>query len=335
MASPATQDHWPDLSGLGLTDARNPDARAALLTVNAEMFVAAPTRDREIIETFETLALGFLPRMDHDTLVTVARILAPCEDTPASILDHLVRHSPETRDIVLGQTAYLPSTLVIKLLGTEEGRLRLAFHPSLDPATIDNLLVLHESAVEDALAANRCIAPTSPALKELVRRARDRLPLGAILLARENLTLADEAALYLAADAQRRVRIQDRIASSTGIQRATLPFNLTEHEIAAFFAASKAGDIRHLEALLTYALGFPASADWRILATGRHHLLPLALKALGFIEKEAMRIFLTLHPALNHSLSYVTSLTRVVRDVPSPVALALVEAILGVQSERR
>ena len=42
---------WSDLS-----DLNGADACAALLKVNAEMFVAAPARDRESIETFEALA---------------------------------------------------------------------------------------------------------------------------------------------------------------------------------------------------------------------------------------------------------------------------------------
>src|ERR1044072_6031395 len=97
MSSPA----WTEMPLIGSPDP-HPDAWTTLLTVNAQMFVAAPTRDRETIRTFESLALGFLPRVDHAALVALARLLAPCEDTPTSILDHLIGHSSETRDIVFG-----------------------------------------------------------------------------------------------------------------------------------------------------------------------------------------------------------------------------------------
>lgn len=327
MASSAPQEHWPDLSGLGLTDVRKADSRAALLVMNAEMFAEAPTRDRDIIETFEALALGFLPRMDHATLVKLARIVAPCEDTPQSVLDHLLRHSPETRDIVLAHMAHFSPPLVKQLLGTADGRLRLARHPALAPATVDQLLVMHEHAVDDALAANRSIAAASPALRELVRRGRCRLSLGAILLERAALMPADEAALYLAADVNRRRRIRDRLATSVGSSQ-TSASTLTEYEIAAFLAAAQAGDVTHFEALMTYAFGFPAGTEWHILAAGRQALLPLALKALGFVEKEAIRVFLHLHPALAHSLSTVIGHVRTMRDVSPLVAAVLVKAIL-------
>lgn len=327
MASSVPQEHWPDLSGLGLTDVRNADSRAALLVVNAEMFADAPTRDRDIIETFEALALGFLPRMDDATLVKFARIVAPCEDTPQAILDHLLRRLPQTRDIVLAHMAHFPPPLVKQLLGTADGRLRLARHPALAPATVDQLLVMHEKAVDDALAANRSIAAASPAMRELVRRGRRRLSLGTILLERAALMPMDEAALYLAANVDRRRQIRDRLAASVE-SGASSASNLTEYEVAAFLAAAQAGDVTHFEALMTYAFGYPAGTHWHILATGRQALLPLALKALGFVEKEAIRVFLHLHPALAHSLSTVIGLVRTMRDVSPPVAATLVKAIL-------
>jgi hypothetical protein len=332
MASLAWPDLWPDLSGLGSTEKNGSYARAALLKVNAEMFVAAPARDRETIETFETLALGFLPMVDDASLIDIANILAPCEDTPASVLDYLARHSPRTRDILLGHATQLPSPFNAKLLGTPEGRLQLASRPAVDARTVERLLVLRESEVEDALATNPEFAPTELAFEEIVRRAQDRPSLAGKLLERTDLTIADEAALYLAAPPERRERIRDRLAASVAFQRATLSFKLTEQDIGSLLAAAMHGDERQLEALLTAAFGFPATADWRVLQIGRHPLLALALKALGLAEKEATRIFLNLHPALSHSLATIKGLVRVVRDIPSPVALALVEAILGVQA---
>ncbi|MBZ6076375.1 hypothetical protein [Microvirga puerhi] len=325
MASPALQEHWPDLSGLGLPNVRNADSRAALLVMNAELFVTAPARDREIIETFESLALGFLPGMDHATLVTLARILSPCEDTPSSILDHLLRHSQETRDIVLGHLAIFPSHLVKQLFATAEGRLRLARHPALTSTTVDHLLVMHEDALDDVLAVNRSILATSPAMRELVRRARNRPSLGTILLARDGLTLRDEAALYLAADPERRRRIRDRMAPAT----ADDALRLADYERAALVAAARASDVAHFEALLNYAFGFATGVVWRLPVSGRHELLSLALKAIGFGERDAIEIILGLHPAMSQPLSAVRRLVHAMREPSPPVAAALVRAILG------
>ncbi|HST95766.1 MAG TPA: hypothetical protein VLJ78_13410 [Microvirga sp.] len=329
MASLAKPERWPDLSGLDDAEASGGDARAALLKVNAEMFVAAPARDREIIETFEALALGFLPTVDHATLVEIARILAPCADTPAAILDYLSAHSSDARDIVVASAAHLPVSCNDGLLATPEGRLQLASRSGIDRATVERLLVLYEDDVEDRLAANVSLAPTEPGFATLVRRAQERASLARILLARADLPLADEAALYLWATHERQARIRDGIAAVAANRRAHLSFTLTEHELDAFFAASRVGDVAQLEAMMSTAFGFPPGTEWRCLQIGRHPLLALAFRALGLGDREATRIFLTLHPALCRPLSAVKALVRAVRDVPAPVALALVEAILG------
>jgi len=331
MASPANPDLWSDLSGFGSSDGSS-DARAALLKVNADMFVAAPARDRESIETFEALVLGFLPKADPATLRDLARILAPCRDTPASILEYLARHSPDARDTLRHHAARLPPALHRRQLATPEGRLGLASQPDLDADAIRKLLALRESAVEDALAANPVVAPDAVSFADLLRRARHRPALARILLARADLPTASQAALYLAADGERRTAIRERVASCLAHRRITLSFTPTEQDLADLLAASLQGDDRRLESLLTSLFGFPAHTEWRLLEIGRHRLLALALTVLGVSRREAIRIFLNLHPALSYPLSAVRTLVQEMRDVPGPVALALIESILEVRT---
>ncbi|MFL4990598.1 MAG: hypothetical protein ACJ8CF_12610 [Microvirga sp.] len=332
MASSANPDLWSDLSGFGSSDGSNADARAALLKVNAEMFVAAAARDRESIETFEALVLGFLPKTDPATLLDLARILAPCPDTPTSVLDYLAQHSPEAREILHHHAARLPPAFGSRQLATPEGRLSLASRTDLDPTTIQKLLALRESAVEDALASNPAFAPDTAPFTDLVRRARHRPTLAAILLERADLPTAGQASLYLAADAERRKAIRERVAVSLAHRRVTLSFTLTEQDLAELLAAGFKGDDRRLEGLLTSLFGFPASTEWRVLEIGRHRLLALALKVLGVTHKDAIRLFLTLHPALSYPLSVTKALVREMRDVSSPVALALIESVLDVRT---
>ena len=332
MASSANPDLWSDLSGFGSSDGSNSDARAALLKVNAEMFVAAAARDRESIETFEALVLGFLPKTDPATLLDLALILAPCPDTPTSVLDYLAQHSPEAREILHHHAARLPPAFGSRQLATPEGRLSLASRTDLDPTTIQKLLALRESAVEDALASNPAFAPDTAPFTDLVRRARHRPTLAAILLERADLPTAGQASLYLAADAERRKAIRERVAVSLAHRRVTLSFTLTEQDLAELLAAGFKGDDRRLEGLLTSLFGFPASTEWRVLEIGRHRLLALALKVLGVTHKDAIRLFLTLHPALSYPLSVTKALVREMRDVSSPVALALIESVLDVRT---
>jgi hypothetical protein len=332
MASSANPDLWSDLSGFGSSDGSNSDARAALLKVNAEMFVAAAARDRESIDTFETLVLGFLPKTDPATLLDLARILAPCPDTPASVLDYLAQHSPDARDILHHHAARLPPVFGSRQLATPQGRLSLASRTDLDQATIQKLLALRESAVEDALASNPALAPDTAPFTDLLRRARHRPTLAALLLERTDVPTAGQASLYLAADAERRKAIRERVAVSLAHRRVTLSFTLTEQDLAELLAAGFKGDDRRLEGLLTSLFGFPASTEWRTLEIGRHRLLALALKVLRVTHKDAIRLFLTLHPALSYPLSVIKALLREMRDVPSPVALALIESVLDVRT---
>lgn len=332
MASSSNPDLWSGLSGFGSSESATPDMRAALLKVNAEMFVAAPARDRESIETFEALMLGSLPRADADTLLALARILAPCADAPASVLDYLTQHSPEARAVVLQHAAHPPETANRRQLATPAGRLRLASRLDLEPATIRRLLLLGEEPVAEALAANPAVAPDTGSFKLLVQRARFRPALARILLGRDDLSASDAAALYLAADATQRAAICDHVVATLAQRRITLSCALTEEDVGELLAVSRRGDVERLEALLSTFFELSSSVEWRVLELGRHRLLALALKALGMNRRDATRIFLCLHPALSYPLSAIKELAREVRDVPGPVALALVEAILSVKA---
>ncbi len=326
MASSANPDFWSDLSGWS-----GRDASAALLKVNAEMFAAAPVRDRESIETFEALALGFLPKADRATLLEIARILARCPDTPPSVLDYLRRHGAEDHAIMPGRQARAAPVPHARYLATPAGRVHLASRRPIEPATVEGILVLREEASEDALAANPTFSPAMPAFHGLVRRAVERPALARILLQRADLSPAHAACLYLAADRERRGLIRQRVMETLP-STAGSPLRLQPRDAAALSEAGHEGDIARFERLLTSAFGFPGAIEWRILQSGRHLLLALALKAAGVPEKEALRIFLSLHPALSYPLSAIRELVREMRDVPGAVAFSLVETILGARA---
>jgi hypothetical protein len=70
-----------------------------------------------------------------------------------------------------------------------------------------------------------------------------------------------------------------------------------------------------------------------MVENGRHELLAIGLSALGLAEEDAVRIFLTVHPAISHSVTRVFAMTRTFRQLDRAMALALLEAILGAPSE--
>lgn len=233
---------------------------------------------------------------------------------------------------MLQHATHLPETVNRRQLATPAGRLRLATRSDLDSATIRRLLLLGEEAVAEALAANPAVASDTGSFKLLVQRARCRPALARILLGREDLPSSDAASLYMAADATRRAAIRTHVVATLARRRLRLSCALSEEDVAELLAVSRRGDVERLETLFSAFFELSPSVEWRVLEFGRHRLLALALKALGLERKDAMRIFLCLHPALSYPLSAIKELVREVRDVPGPVALALVEAILGVKA---
>src|SRR5829696_3769940 len=133
---------WPDLWDIALAERAPADARATLLVMHAEIFASAPVRDRETIENFEAIALGFLPLVELQTLTTIARLLAPGIDTPAAVLEYLTRRSPETRRMVVALAPRLPGVAIDLLLGSAADRVALAVRRDLDARTLERLLMV-------------------------------------------------------------------------------------------------------------------------------------------------------------------------------------------------
>jgi hypothetical protein len=323
---------WPDLWSVAVSESDPADARATLLRVHAELFVSAPARDGEAIASFEAIALGFVPHVTQTVLADIARLVAPCPDTPATVLDALAQRFPETRDIVLELAPRLPPTVVDLLLGSSRDRSTLAARHDLDERTLRRLLELHDASIDEALAANLALLPGDAGFIELIERARRNPALARVLLARGDLPVPDQAALYLYADAEKRAHIRSHVAASALFQRPHLPFRVTPAKSDELLAAAQRGDVATLEAQLTACFGLPSRIEWRLIQKDRHELLPLALRALGVEEEDAIRILLTLHPAVSHSVGTVFALVRILRTVARPTALALVEAILAART---
>src|SRR4051812_46329190 len=305
---------WPDLWDIALAERAPVDARATLMTMQAELFASAPVRDRDTIEAFEALALGFLPWVDPATRIAVARLVVPCPDTPETVLAYLTRASSETRTIVVALAPDLPGTVIDLLLGSPESRVLLAVRGDLVPATAERLALVHEGAVDHALARNAGVPATDPTLSQLVERARHDPALARALLQRGDLTASDEASLYLVADPEQRARIQERVAASALFQRTQLPLRPGPSEIENLHTLAARGNVPDFEAGLTSRLGLPSGTEWGLIEDRRHDLLALGLVACGVSEEDSTRIFLTLHPALAHSVLKVFGLVRVCRE---------------------
>jgi hypothetical protein len=297
--------------------------------LQAELFVNARARDLDTIRAFEAMILGFLPRMDAPTLTAVGDLVAACPDTPETVLVALAQRSADARAVVAGRAPHLPVAVVDLLLATPQDRPSLAARPDLDAHTLERLLAVNEDAVDAALAANPAVTHACPGFPRLVERAQERPLLAARLLARGDLTLADEAALYLQANPGRKAEIRHRIAASALFQRPQSVPRVTGAEVEDLLALAHRGEVAAFEGELAAALQLPRTTAWRFIEADRSELLPLALLTLGMAEEDAVRVFLTLHPAIAQSVPTVFALVRVVRQVARSTARVLIEAVLG------
>lgn len=321
---------WPDLSGLAsLARDQRLDLRPVLLRVQTDLFVTAPARDRETIASFEALASGLLRTVDEHTAARVARKLARCPDTPESILGLLVSVGGEARRAVVENASSLPPGVVEAVLSAGGDLAEaLAARPDLDGRSLDDLADLGEDGVDFALAMNRKIVLRGDALERLLDRARTRPALAQALLARDDLTAQEEASLYLQADSAQRTRIRARIEASAPY-RPRAPERADEAAVARLVSFADSGDHDGFGALLAGRLGLDPAPDWRFDRPDRHDLLALALMAAGVPEEAAIHCFLTLHPAIAHSVYAVFDLAAIARTTPQAVAAGILEAIVG------
>ncbi len=309
------------------------DVRPALLRVHADLFANAPVRDRAAIDAFEALALGLLPSLDDRAALTVARILAPVADTPASVVRLLVARGGDIARTLIGEMPRLPQSFrSVDLARNPDWAGIVAARPDLGPADLEALVLRDDPAIDLSIARNQAVTLSGRVLGLLVDRARRRDALARALLERADLSAADRAALYLAATPAQQDAIRASIEASP---RPTVLPRASREAGAALVERAMAGDGVGFEAGLVDLLGLDAGARLDATQPGRHDLLGLALLAAGIGEEDCIRIFLTLDDRIARSVDTVFRLAALVRGTPRSAAIRLVEAILDRPLELR
>jgi hypothetical protein len=315
-----SSSEWPDLSRLAaLTRDQRHDVRPVLLRAHADLFVAAPSRDRATIEAFEALAMGFLPIVDDATAAAVARKLAPIDDTPTAVIDALVRRGGEARAAVLTHRKHLEPPPA-------------AAHEDHSSANREE----PDDGIGIAVARNVRASLDSARLGELVERGRERPQLAMALLGRRDLGAGDEAVLYLHADDARRAQIRARLESLVALSaRGASLGRAAPDQVGALLGFARALDTAAFDAQLARMLRLDPAPAWRFQVEPRRELLALALVAAGVAPEDCIQVFLTVHPAISRSVTTVFHLAQIARTVSRPVAVHLIEAILDVDIEAK
>lgn len=295
-----------------------------VLRVQADLFAASRRREAEAA-AFGELAARLLPHVDPDTAAHVARRVAALPQTPPAVLATLYARGGEAARLV---AALAPAGLSDAERPEPLVALARARREDLALADVDRLVARHDPAIDRALAGNPAAPLQGRARAELIARARTRADLARTLLDRDDLAAEEAASLYVHADEARRASVL--LALATAPRPASRPVSRprpTPETVAGLVEAADRGDRATFGSRLAAALGLEATPDWRFEDPERHDVLALALLAAGLREEEAIRVFLTLHPAIARSVPVVFRLVSLFRSAPRSVAARLVEAL--------
>ncbi|GEP10860.1 hypothetical protein [Methylobacterium gnaphalii] len=318
----------PDMTGL-IELSRDPglDLKPVILRVQTDLFLAAPIRDRAVLSSFASLATGLISTVDEETLLTVARKLAPCPETPQAVLAALAARGGEAcREVIDSAVVLEPSVIAAAL---ESGA--------------DIGAAIAARAERDLRSRRSPAAPTQPATSDaaldragfddLMNRARQDGDVAAALLARSDIAAADLAPLWLHAEPAVRLKIHEAVAATAALRsHPPAPRGLGE----TLTGLSRNGDVKGFTAALAGALGLPAN----FLASApnpasRYDLLTLALRAADLSEAEAVYVFLTLNATVARSADRVFSLVQLFRSLTRPASRDLLAAVLDVRLQER
>lgn len=325
-----------DLSGLArLACTGAAEARPALLRVQTRLFLDAAPHSHEDVETFATLACGLIPLVDPDTRAVVARALAPHPAAPRAVLEALLHSGGAAAAAVVAAMPALPQEWRESVLASGEPSLlvALATRPDLPAAVVRELAARADDAVMLALARNSALAVPDDVLRDLVVRARRNAPLAEALLARSDLPAIDAAALLPLAPPARRKEILARLAGQARVApRRTRPAGSAVARALLDHAARR--DKLGFGVLIAKAIGLDADVAARVLTDPSGELLALSLIIAGLTSDEAVRVFLTLDPALARSVETIFTLADRVRTTDAETARLALEACLGRHLDR-
>lgn len=320
-----------DLSGLAdLAGTGAAEARPTLLRVRTRLFLDAASHSSEDIATFSALACGLIPLVDADTRAFVAQALASHAAAPLAVLEALLRSGGDAAAAVVAAMPTLPERWREEVLasGDPQRLAALAMRADLPAAIVRELAARGDEAVMLGLARNAAAPLPDDVFRDMTMRARRHIPLARALLARPDLPALDAAALLPLAPAGQRTDILARLGEQARVAPRR-PRPAGSAVIQALVSHAAHGDRLGFGVLIATTIGLDAEGAARVLTDPSGELLALALIVAGLTPDEAVRIFLTLEPAIARSVETVFTLTERVRTTDAETALLALEACLG------
>lgn len=313
-------------------EAKPSEMRPVLLRVTTDLFALQPQHSPEEIRLYEEMAGRLIDAADEATLALVARKLARCADSPASLLARIkARGGEAAREIFLADPQVEWRELRhVAASGPCDQASAVAARSDLDREIVRLLAARPEREIARALAGNSLAPLTNESLRQLALRGRDDPSLARALLDRCALTL-DCLPLYLSANSGERAKLL-ALALEAGLGQTGRPAGegLDEETTARIEAAALRQKRATFALLLADLLKCDSLCARRIVEDESGDALTLAFIAIGLPQEAAARIFLIAFPRVALSSELFGRNMNLFR-LPRRVASRIIDAATGGQ----
>jgi uncharacterized protein (DUF2336 family) len=313
-------------------EAKPSEMRPVLLRVTTDLFALQPQHSPEEIRLYEEMAGRLIDTADEATLAQVARKLARCADSPASLLARIkARGGEAAREIFLADPQVEWRELRhVAASGPCDQASAVAARSDLDHEIVRLLAARPEREIARALAGNSLAPLTNESLRLLAQRGRDDPALARALLDRCALTL-DCLPLYLSANATERAKLLTlALEAGLGQTGRSAGESLDEETTARIEAVALRQKRATFALLLADLLKCDSLCARRIVEDESGDALTLAFIAIGLPQEAAARIFLIAFPRVALSSELFGRNMNLYR-LPRRVASRIIEAVTGAQ----
>jgi hypothetical protein len=309
-------------------EAKPSEMRPVLLRVTTDLFALQPQHSPEEIRLYEEMAGRLIDTADETTLAQVARKLARCADSPASLLARIkARGGEAAREIFLADPQVEWRELRhIAASGPCDQASAVAARSDLDREIVRLLAARPEREIARALAGNSLAPLSNESFRLLALRGRDDPALARALLDRCALT-PDCLPLYLSANATERAKLVTlALEASLGQTGRAAGESLDEETSTRIEAAALRQKRATFALLLADLLKCDSLCARRIVEDESCDALTLAFIAIGLPRETAARIFLIAFPRVALSAELFGRNMNLFR-APRRVASRIIEAV--------
>lgn len=306
------------------------DLSAVSLRVQADLLMGMAEPPADGLAMFEEMAVALLPEVDVETATVLARKLAGWAHTPPSVIACLRMLGEPVIAALIAHGGPLNDADIDSFAadGSEMLAVALAARTELSTSAVILLTGRGERSVDLALAANLA-APLPPAALDLMlARAANDPAYAPLLLKRADLAGAELTPLFLQAGADRRRAMLDSLRMIEGLDPSRGMPRIDADAFETLLTLAGTDRSGALGALADKLGGGSRLAEALRADTGRE-LGAIALAAGGASPEEATRFLIRLGDEAARSVGQIFAIVALLRELTQPVALRLLEQIVG------